>query len=129
MDRKGFTLVEILAAITILAIISIITATTITHFVKKSHNELNEIQKDNIKMSAKVWVSDNKDKLIDKDCISITLKDLQDSGYIDDDVYEFDNNSKLDGDSIYVNITRLDKSYYYEVTDAIDDKCEEYEVE
>ena len=126
-NNKGFTLVEILAAITILAIISIITTTTITHFIKKSRHDLNQRQLNNIKMSAKVWVSDNKNKLANIDCISITLKDLQDNGYIDDNVIDFYKESEIDSDKIYIKITHLNTTYSYEISEYKDNKCPIYE--
>ena len=128
MKKKlGFTLVEILAAITILAIIGMILTTTVTHFLKKGKSDLYNRQLDNIKMSAKVWVSDNKNNISELDnCFSISINYLMEQGYIDNNIINPKTGSKLDTDKLYVNISREEKRISYEVSDDESNKCNEY---
>ena len=128
MKKKlGFTLVEILAAITILAIIGMILTTTVTHFLKKGKSDLYNRQLDNIKMSAKVWVSDNKNNISELDnCFSLSINYLMEQGYIDNNIINPKTGNKLDTDKLYVNISREEKRISYEVSDDESNKCNEY---
>ena len=84
MNKKGFTLVELLAVIVILALIGLLTSTSITKLVKDSKNDLNENQILAIKSAAQIWGADNINKLPDSgECIYLTLKILKDNGLLD----------------------------------------------
>lgn len=118
MNKKGFTLVELLAAITILAVIALITTTTVTNFLKNGKEDLYQKQLNNIKLAAKTWASDNKEKLKGTDCYSLTLKQLQDSNYVDSNIANPSDGEKLDNEKIIVNITKEGKTYKYEINDT-----------
>ena len=83
-DNKGFTLVELLAVIVILAIIMIIAAPTMTKEIARNEAENKNILNQKIEnaahiYAAKYFVND----LIDGSEISFTLNDLEQDGLID----------------------------------------------
>ena len=83
MNKRGFTLVELLAVIVILALLALLTSTAVTKIVKDSKENLSSVQIQNIKEAAEMWGADNLDKLPDAgDCNYITLGVLQDEGLI-----------------------------------------------
>ena len=128
-NNKAFTLIEILAAITILAIISIITTTTVTNFIKKGKNDLFKKQLETIRLSSMLWVSDHKEEIdnINSDCISISLKTLEDDGYVEPGLKNPKTEEELDSDEYYVNVTKNNKKYIYEVDNDVNNQCDEYE--
>ena len=104
-NKRGFTLIELLAVLTILALIALITVPGITGALKKYKNNLYDSQIKSIESAAKVWGSDHMLLLPNSsstkieceynketECtgeytrLIITLKDLQDGGYIDADL-------------------------------------------
>lgn len=83
-DNKGFTLVELLAVIVILAIIMIIAAPSMTKEIARNEKENKNILNQKIEnaahiYAAKYFVND----LIDGSEISFTLNDLEQDGLID----------------------------------------------
>lgn len=83
-DNKGFTLVELLAVIVILAIIMIIAAPSMTKEIARNEAENKNILNQKIEnaahiYAAKYFVND----LIDGSEISFTLNDLEQDGLID----------------------------------------------
>lgn len=82
-DNKGFTLVELLAVIVILAIIMIIAAPSMTKEIARNETENKNILNQKIEnashiYAAKYFVND----LIDGSEISFTLNDLEQDGLI-----------------------------------------------
>lgn len=60
MNRKGFTLIELIATIAILAVIALISFVSITKVLEKSRIENCNILVENIKTSAEEYASDNR---------------------------------------------------------------------
>ena len=58
MNRKGLTLVELLAVIVVLAVVALIVTPNILSSISKSHERMYETQLDNIKSAAKNWAAD-----------------------------------------------------------------------
>ncbi len=85
---KGFTLVELLAVIVILGIISAIVAANITGVFGNSKTSLSDTQKSSILSAAKKYVIYNQSGLpLDSNSSPkiITLSELASAGYIDSD--------------------------------------------
>lgn len=84
MVKNGFTLMEMLAVVLVLAIIALITVPLINKQFRDSTNTLYNAQLDNIKEGAKNWAGDHLDQIpsTENGAVSVTLKDLQDQGYI-----------------------------------------------
>lgn len=123
MNKKGFTLVELLAVIIILGVLALITGTTVTHFVKSAQKDLDEKQLHNIKLAAKTYYIENKDLFNNIDsCVTLTLEFLKKQGYIDKNIKNPSSNEKI-GDNIYVNINLDKDNTSYEVHNNENDKC------
>ena len=84
MRKKGFTLIEVLGVITILALISTIIIIVSDSANKKTKETLSEVQMQNIKSAASMWRTDNIELIPEDDYYVITLKTLIDGGYIKD---------------------------------------------
>lgn len=116
MKKRGFTLVELLAVIIVLGLISVIVVPTVTNSIRNYRKDLYEVQISNIEDAARVWGSDNIVKLpkTTNETLVITLSDLQSGGYIDGDVKDPRNKKKL-STSLKITITKTSKGYNYDV--------------
>lgn len=89
MNRKGFTLVELLAVIIILALLALITTTSITKLVSDAKNDLSDTQIKLIESAAKMWGTENIMELPNEnECAYITLEELQTYGLIDSKIID-----------------------------------------
>ena len=59
MNKKGFTLVELLGVIIILILLTFISSRAIMKTIKSSKSELSDTQKENIKSAVYFWIEDN----------------------------------------------------------------------
>ena len=110
MRKNGFTFIEILGVITLLALISIIVLTVVDKNLKDSKNTLSEVQIENIKSAASMWRTDNIELVPDSGYYVLTLGDLINSGYISD-VIDPNSNSSYDNGltlGVGVNDIRID---------------------
>lgn len=123
--KSGFTLVELLAVIVILSLLLLVTASTVSSQFKNSKDDLYDTQLQNIKLSAEMWASDNKNLLntID-DCVSITLGYLKDEGYVDINIKNPYTNEKFSDTEVFINITKEESRYKYEVFDDDTKLCD-----
>lgn len=122
MNRKGFTLAELLGVIVLLSIISMIAIGTVDKNIKEGRQKTCETQEANIKEAAKTWLIDNPYR--DEYPFSITIKDLQNAGYLDDDFKNpmTEENYK---EGTEVKISKDGNNYTYDIIYANDDKgCE-----
>lgn len=84
MNRRGFTLIEVILVIVIIAILSLILIPNVMLFIDKNNVSMCKKLKDNIISSTKMYVNENKYEL-GFDCNSkknITFKTLIDAGKI-----------------------------------------------
>ena len=92
----GFTLVELLAVITILSIIALVVSISVANMLKESKNSLTSVQLASIKESAESWGADNIENLpINNDCSYITLKNLIDDGYLESEIINPDDKKPI----------------------------------
>lgn len=126
MNRKGFTLIELMAVITILVILSLIIIPIIDKNVKRSKEDMYKIQIENIRMGGQGYFSDNLSSRpsVGNFC-SISVDTLVSQGYINGSVV----NPKT-GESfgeIYVqikNIGNSNRNIYSYLVCPIEDECE-----
>lgn len=115
LNKKGFTLVEVLAVIVILGILSTIGTVSIINLRKKQEEKFNNTQLQIFKQTSQTYFSDNKSKLPATPFGSETvyLKDLIDDNYIDE-LLDYRKN-EYDRDKSYVQVTRvgIDAEYAY----------------
>lgn len=88
-SKKGFTLVEIIAVIVIIVIVSLMAVPAVLKMIKNNKESAYQTKLKVILKQAKQYASDNENflhssnyKYINKVCNSITVKELQDAGYL-----------------------------------------------
>ena len=125
MNKRGFTLVELLAIIVILSLLTLIGSTTVTKLVKNSKEKLYDAQIELIKVAAESWGSNNLDKLPVEtgECKYITLKNLKTYGILEESIINPKTNKEFSDDmkiKITSTLTELGNlNFQYEV-DSID---------
>ena len=118
MNNKGFTLVELLTAITILVLLGFLATTTITNVVRSSKEDLYDAQIELIRATAETWGSENLDKLPNEDeCKYITVNNLIKYGLFEDEIINpktnkpFPSNMKIKITSTITNAGKLKTTY------------------
>ena len=121
MDRKnktkGFSLVEILAAIVILGLLSTIAIVSVNYILRKAEQEYYKSQKDEIILAAKSYTQDNRNSLPKRVGMrtEIKLSTLQDKKYIGKVVDRHKN--ECNATETKVQVFKYDKTHYsYSVT-------------
>jgi len=130
--KKGFTLVELIAVLVILSLISLIAIPTVNNSLKKYKENLYEDAIDNIEQAAKNWGADNIGKLpnssssateqeypnIDTEQdfskLRIRIKHLQEAGYIGTELKNPKKNSNF-CNCAFVTITKTNTGYTYSI--------------
>ena len=105
MNKKGFTLVELLATIVLLCLITLLATFTINKSVKDAKNRSHNAQVDTI-LSAGISYT-NKEDVITLDNINgykIYLKALSDSGYLDKTIKDPLNSKMINMNDSYIEI-------------------------
>ena len=122
MNKKGFTLIELLGVIVILALIALLTTTSISKVLTDAKDELSDIQKEAIIKAAKAWGAENLNRLPEpENCIYITLQDLKKAGLIDSSVIDPKTKSEVSNYlmiEIHAKLNEYEKTVYsYEILD------------
>lgn len=94
MNKKGFTLAELLGVIVILGILGIIAITAVDQNIKKSRQRTCKTQEKNIIEGAKMWQIDNPGITA---CVKISV--LSDAGYIEEDLINPMTETNYNGDT------------------------------
>ena len=133
MKDRGFTLLEILAVITLIGVLALITIPTIDVVIKSTREKGYENQKEVILSAAKDYGASKMMELptVDGDYVYITLGDLKLGGFIEVDVINPINEMCISNDTVIV-ITRKNNNYTYKFQDEnnirFTESCEvEYE--
>ena len=115
-NRKGFTMIELLATITILAILMIVTIPSVFFLINKSKEESRKSSRDTLTMATKSYTEANKDKLPKSigDSRIIKANELKDSNYLKEEIKDADKNSCMKNS--FVKIYKYDKDKYTYVT-------------
>lgn len=80
MKNRGFTLIELIGTIVILAIALVLIVPTVTNSLRKSVEDADNKTIENIKSAARNYVSDNRKAT----CVNVST--LMSFGYLDDDL-------------------------------------------
>ena len=86
--NKGFSLIELLAAIVIIAILATVSIATVTRYIDKTRKQKVVQNKKNVAMAAELYLQANRDlmpKMIGE-ITYIPIKDLRNTNYIKEDV-------------------------------------------
>lgn len=88
--KKGFTLIELIATLIVLSVVALIAIPNIYNSIVEYREQLYETQLTAIETATKNWVADH---IVDdnfpknnNEKIFVTLKELQENGYIEDDL-------------------------------------------
>ena len=115
MNKKGFTLVELLAVIVILTLLALITTTSVTKIVSDSKNDLSNTQIELIKSAAKIWGTENIKRLPGPgECAYITLGELKKYGIMDSSINNPLNNQEI-SDALTIKISNALIEYGKEI--------------
>ena len=127
MNKKGFTLTELLGTIVILAIIALIAFPAILGLISNSQNESDEAMQSFIISATREYVNDNMDdfpKALSTstsvrtygDDGKITVQTLIDEGYISTTTIDPEDDCELLND--YVEVTSDTQKYIYEYVEV-----------
>lgn len=125
MKRNAFTLIELMAVLIILSLLSVIVVPTITKSLNNSKETAYEAQLDQIKKGAKGWATDHSRELPIKenDKINITLGGLIQAGYLESEIKNPVTQENFPN-CMYIEIKRYKNNYVYTVLDnELDEGC------
>lgn len=109
MNKKGFTLIELITVIALLSIVGIITLPKINKAFKSSRADQLEEVRENIVKSTEVYLNsscgkDSYNKLINDDSIRIYLSRIKDCGLIENKIYNPVSGDYFNIDNEYVDV-------------------------
>ncbi len=114
MNKKGFTLVELLGVIAILGIIALIVIPVVENSNKKIKKKAYETQKEAIILSLKDYRTSSPELFYNTNVVTLTLGDLKDLGYIDYDI----KNPKTEAcisNNLQLKIEKIHNTYEYSI--------------
>ncbi len=116
-NKKGFTLVEVLGVVVLIAIIFLISYTTILNHFKRSQDKIDENTFSLLKSATKDYMNDNKDDYPEnnKNVFCIDVNTLIDNNYIDEDTVVSKDNKLL---AKIMQVSYKDSDYEYELVDS-----------
>ena len=116
LNNKGFSLIELMGALVILAIITVVTVVAVARFIDKSKQQKIVQNKKNVAVAAELYLQANRD-LVPKvigDSTKVMLSELRKHNYIKEDVTNAKNESCMKESFVYV--TKLSENDYSYVT-------------
>lgn len=105
MNKRGFTLVELLATIVLLSIISVISYVSISSVIKK--NKVNNCRNliKSIEGASREYVSDNRYNFTNRDDKVITAEDLFRGNYLKNEIMDPFTNEKVNSEKVKIIIS------------------------
>lgn len=121
MSNKGFTLIEILAVVTIIGVVSLITMPVVQKNITKSRQQAYNNQIDNIVKAAKDWSSENLTNLPENnnEKLNISLEMLMSLGYLEDNLVDPLTDKYFSPDTV-ITIEKINNNYQYKVNVEFD---------
>lgn len=133
MKKRGFTLVELLAAIVILGVIALIVFPSVSSYITKSRDKSYNIQVDLLEKAAKKWVLEHSQELSKLDeyhlnNINLTITTLKKEEYIEDSYITNPKTRKVMNGCIVATYNGNKNQYefkYHDGENALDSKASE----
>lgn len=121
MSKNGFTLIEILAVIIIIGVVSLITMPVVQRNITKSRQQAYNNQIDNIVKAAKDWSSENLRNLPENnnEKLNISLEMLMSLGYLEDNLVDPLTDKYFSPDTV-ITIEKNNNNYRYKVNVEFD---------
>lgn len=112
--KRGFTLVELLAVITLIGLLSLIVIPVVDKIIKDNEEQLYETQIKMIEDSARSWAADNIFQLPSNngEVLTKTICELENSGFLEADVKNPKTEELFYKDAV-VKITKTENGYEY----------------
>ena len=106
MNSKGFSMVELLAVVAILGILSTIGITAVSNILEKAHEEYYINQEKNLVLAAQSFMRSNQNRLpkVVGKKEKVTAKELREANYLKKDITRYDGKTKCKDDKTYVNV-------------------------
>ncbi len=124
MKSRGFTLVELMGVITILAVLSLIIVPIVDKNLKRAKDDMYSIQIENIRLSAENYYSDNiLLKPSDGNYSFIKLDKLISENYMDSNVKNVKTGEPFS--DVYVQLENKGGAFIYKVC-PLEGECEDY---
>lgn len=125
-NKKGFTLVELLAVVAILIVLALIITPIVDKNIKKSKEKMYLIQIENMRLVGKNYFTDNIQlrPTVDGNYYHIGINKLVEKGYIENNIKNPKTGKEFE-EEIYIQIKNVKGSYVYTVC-PIEDGCEEF---
>jgi competence protein ComGC len=119
MNKKGFSLIELMGIIIVLSLISLLVVPSIDRSIKSFKLKAYESQIQNIRLSSKDWVIDNLGKyaLNDGETLTISLSQLKVGGYLEEEFINPNTDTPF-ADDMQINITRNQEALSYFIIDT-----------
>ena len=115
--KKGFTLIELMAAIIIIALVALLTFPNIVSRIKEAKDENKKNVEKVVISSSKKYVNDNIDNFNEDKTYCLEIQTLVDNDYLKEDIVNDEDNDIKD---YFVKIA-YDEEFNYEVVK----ECEE----
>ena len=90
LNRKGFTLVELLAVVVILLAISVIAVSSISAAIERNKVKQNDAKKEILISYAKLYYDEHRNSLSENETGCISLSDLSELGLLDSEKKDAD---------------------------------------
>lgn len=117
MNKKGLTLVELMAVLAVIALLAVIIFPVITNNIKESKEDARKIQEASIKEAATQYLADNvgTNIFLSGNVETITLQTLVDEGYLNGEYEDPETGKQYNLLASNVTITKSDNSYEYSI--------------
>ena len=116
-NNIGFTLLELLGVIVVLAVIAVIVYPSIEKNLKDTREDLYNTQIQMIENALEQWALVNRDELPtgDGEYVTVTLKQLVDEGFVDADIENPLSGKPFKESELNMVVTRYHNNYTYHV--------------
>lgn len=126
MKKRGFTLVEMLAVLVLLIIISLVVFPSIINYINSSKGEISDTSKEMIISNAKLYVNNNKTTFptLEGHSYCMKLQTLADNDYIEEPFKDNATGSEIDLENTFVKVQYVydfdlqTTKYTYDVVDS-----------